>query len=73
VQIEPRIASLRVVPFPVDRTLFTTTHQSSSKLMINGTDITPTDICWLLFPSLVATVGETKLDAIDAIASSIYF
>jgi hypothetical protein len=67
-----KLEGLEVVPFPVDRTLSITTCHSSFKQMISGTDVIPTDIRPLLFPSLVATVGGSKLDVFDAIASSMY-
>lgn len=58
--------------FPVDCTLSTTTGQSSNKRIISETHVIPTNIQRLLFPSLAASIGDTKLDAFYTIVSSVY-
>jgi hypothetical protein len=40
--------------------------------MISGTQISPRDIWRCVFPSLTVWVGATKLDAFNAMASSLY-
>jgi hypothetical protein len=40
--------------------------------MISGTHIPPRDIQQCLFPSLTVRVGANKLDAFNAMASSLY-
>jgi hypothetical protein len=63
---------LEVVPYPVFRTLPTQSRQSTSTQMISGIQIPPRDIWRCLFPSLSVQVGANKLDAFNAIASSLY-
>ncbi len=63
---------LVVVPYPVDRTLPTQSRQSTSTQMISGIQIPPRDIRRCLFPSLSVQVGANKLDAFNAMASSLY-
>jgi hypothetical protein len=69
-----KLERLKVVPYPVDRTLPTRGRQSTSMQMISGTQIPSRDIrgrqC--LFPSRTVRVGATKLDAFNAMASSLY-
>ena len=67
-----KLEGLEVVPYHVDRTLPTPSRQSTSTQMISGTQIPPHNIRQCLFPSLTARVGATKLDAFDAMASSLY-
>jgi hypothetical protein len=67
-----KLEGLEVVPYPVDRTLPTLSGQCTSMQVISGTQIPPRDIWRSLFPSLTARVGATKLDAFDAMASSLY-
>jgi hypothetical protein len=66
------LEGLEAVPYPVDCTLSTPSRQSTSTQMISGTQIPPHNIRQCLFPSLTARVGATKLDAFDAMASSLY-
>jgi hypothetical protein len=61
-----------VVPYPVDRTLPTQSRQSTSTQMISGIQIPPRDIGRCLFPSLSVEAGANKLDAFNALASSLY-
>jgi hypothetical protein len=67
-----KLEGLEVVPYPVDRTLPTPSRQSTSTQMISGTQIPPHDIWRCLFPSLTVQVGANKLDAFNAMASSLY-
>jgi hypothetical protein len=67
-----KLEGLEVVPYPVNRTLPTPSHQSTSTQMISGTQIPPLDIRQCLFPSLTVQVGATKLDAFNTMASSLY-
>jgi hypothetical protein len=67
-----KLEGLEVVPYPVDRTLPTRSRQSTFTQMISGTQIPPCDIGRCLFPSLTVRVGATKLDAFNAMASSLY-
>jgi hypothetical protein len=67
-----KLEGLEVVPYPVDRTLPTLSCQSTSTQMISGTNIPLQDIRRCLFPSLTARVDATKLDAFNAMASSLY-
>jgi hypothetical protein len=66
------LEGLEVVPYPVDRTLPTPSRQSTSTQMISGTQIRPLDIRRCLFLSLTVRVGANKLDAFNAMASSLY-
>jgi hypothetical protein len=55
------LEGLEVVPYPADRTLPTPSRQSTSMLMISGTQIPPRDIRRCLFlPSLTVQVGKTS-------------
>jgi hypothetical protein len=67
-----QLEGLEVVPYPVDRTLPTQSRQSTSTQMISGIQIPPRDIRRCLFPSLTVQVGANKLDAFNAMASSLY-
>jgi hypothetical protein len=67
-----KLEGLEVVLYPIDRTLPTRSRQSTSTRMISGTQIPPCDIWRCLFPSLTVRVGATKLDAFNAMASSLY-
>jgi hypothetical protein len=67
-----KLEGLEVVPYPVDRTMPTWSRQSTSTQMISGTQIPPHDIRRCLFPTLTVRVGATKLDAFNAMASSLY-
>jgi hypothetical protein len=63
---------LEVVPYPVDRTLPTQSRQSTSTQMISGIQIPPRDVRRCFFLSLSVQVGANKLDAFNAMASSLY-
>jgi hypothetical protein len=67
-----QLEGLEVVPYPIDRTLPTQSRQSTSTQMISGIQIPPRDIRRCLFPSLSVQVGANKLDAFNALASSLY-
>jgi hypothetical protein len=63
---------LEAVPYPVDHTVPTHSRQSTSMQMISSIHIPPHDIWRCLFPSLSVQVGANKLDAFNAMASSLY-
>jgi hypothetical protein len=67
-----QLEGLEVVPYPVNRTLPTQSRQSNYTQMISGIQIPPRDIRRCLFPSLTIQVGPNKLDAFNALASSLY-
>jgi hypothetical protein len=67
-----QLEGLEVVPYPVNCTLPTQSPQSTYTQMISGIQIPPRDIWRCLFPSLTVQVGANKLDAFNAMASSLY-
>jgi hypothetical protein len=63
---------LEVAKVPVDRTVSHKQRQNALTKMISCPNPIPTNIQRLLFLSLKVTLADTKLDAFDAIAASMY-